>query len=1605
MAHKKFSYDQYVHDLIMRNLVFLDSNGEPLLRAYHRSLREERQRQCAARRVKIMRRSKPKAVREQEVRDEREAKYASLLSDDIDFEAGVPAIISAGAAVIAAISGAVIARGVSKNAKSIADSVDTLSKAASEAADEATTTLSGVNEFFRKIHDAIKAFVDLVKSIGGIFWKLVIGAFVVALRSLTGIAIVIQDFALGILSKLVPDVSTSFDFEEGDIEPQSSNLASSVAAMMSCIILPTASASNRAQLANSVFRNISMLPKAAEGFEALFGTIMRMTQAGVNAVLKMVGKEEVSLVGAAEAEVLKWCKECDKVIAVIDCEKPEIAKLIEAKSLLVMGYNMKSTMQAQHLRRTIEHQLDKLNSKIAPFRGLLDTEGTYRMQPLFVMFGGDSATGKTYLVKAFTTACLVMAGLCEPEMAAHNMFQKGEDRFFNGYSGQAAYIMDDVFQKKPVPGSDECEAMTVIKAVNSWPFPLPFADVESKGRFFFNSKLMVGTTNEKNISGALDPIITCPKAVLRRISHGYWMSVNESFKTQAGSFNYRKWELEQQARFEALGDEYTTEQWLNSVPWEAWSLEPCGFDGISGGVGPRVIDLVKDVAHQLSQRTAAHAENVSNIFNWALAFKKAKKAVGIEPQSGPVMRTADVCDLEDESIGYARSEFVRNCDSIGSECDLDAMINEDGRDFWAGMDFRPKVPQDEADVVRCGWTHWARKEMSNFRLFMELLVQQLHQFTPGPWIKQYKRQWRRRDYGGIAWVTLNLLSTLYVGVKVLGLVFKAVRGVVGAIRNLLFGKPEGDGEEADDAEEQSVHRDVDVKPKPRTKYPPPSAKAENGGGAAISQSDRVYRNTYKVFADGEPVGQILMVRNRIGVMPFHFRKVLTVAKSIEMLSCNGVNQELRYCFSGAKFAGMEHVDYEDSDLCFVDFSSACMHAHRDLVKQFIADRDFQRDFRTGANIGVRLDVARDFAFEGKSYVQQIGYVVQGVSFEETIRVKGAEVKDVYTYTIPTQAGDCGAMLTITEPRYFAGKSILGMHIAGRSLTPGSAAQRQGYAAVLTHELVVKTLSKFSNKAAIIEDTFHDGLAKKGITLDDDGDIVEEMGLADGSFTGVGLVDKSVSQSTRSKLIPSGCEVFGPCPMKPAILSPVVRDGVVIEPMVKAMSNYMSTVHLSDIPNADAVMALAMKQHWLKTAKCTRRLLTLEESVLGVPHLKLKSVNRSSSCGYPLCLEFAKGKKDIFGDGQDYDLTSEASRKVLLEAQAIIDDARRGVRRPHIFVDFLKDELRTSAKVDDVQTRAISGAPLPYVLACRIMFGAFISSVHIHNVEVGMAPGINHHSEWGHLAHRLLKPGGRVFAGDFKAFDASEQPDIHAMCLKYINKWYEVGGASAEDQLAREVLFLDLVHSRHLTGGGCIREAIVQWHKSLPSGHPLTTIVNSMYSLFTLTACYVKRTRDLTDMWEKAYICTYGDDNVSGVSDEVSEVFNQETVAEDMKDFKLVYTSDRKDGVLRKYESIYDITFLKRYFVDAECDSGWAGPLTLDSILYRIYYYRSNKNFARDMEANVESLLIELSMHSEEEWTDRYNLLREYCLEANIPLAIVSRDQARSIFFSRDDTWF
>nr|WPR18165.1 MAG: RNA-dependent RNA polymerase [Crogonang virus 38] len=711
--------------------------------------------------------------------------------------------------------------------------------------------------------------------------------------------------------------------------------------------------------------------------------------------------------------------------------------------------------------------------------------------------------------------------------------------------------------------------------------------------------------------------------------------------------------------------------------------------------------------------------------------------------------------------------------------------------------------------------------------------------------------------------------------------------------------------------------------------------------------------------------------------------------------------------TGAQFAKYEHKDYPALDLTFVDFSAVCVQAHRDIVKYCVTDRDVVKELKvSNNNFGVRLDIARPLFINDAAYVERIAYVSQGLRYDPRVTVGYSDTEQLWTYNMPTQCGDCGAPLTIAEPRYFGGKSILGIHVAGKSRTPANGGQRQGWSAILTKELVEKALTHFHRRNTI-EDTFHEDLARKGVEVIEETEVVAECGLAEGSMVPLGLVpgEYVISQSTNTKIKETGFKGFGDSPVAQAIMRPVVRNGEIVEPMRQALSNYATPLHKSHIPRPNATMGLAMQKHWNLTANSTRRILTTEEAVIGVPHMKLKSINRSSSCGYPYNIKYAKGKTDIFGDGDEFDLERPAAQHVLSEVEGIIEDAKKGIRRAHVFVDFLKDETRPLAKVEAVATRAISGAPVDYSIAVRKYFGAFMSSVHLNHTLCGMAPGINHYTEWDVLANELLRHGERVFAGDFKAFDASEQPDIHQHCLRYINSWYAAGGGTPEDDLVREVLFQDLIHSRHLTGIGPRRDSIVQWNKSLPSGHPLTTIINSMYSLFTITACYVKRTGDYISMWDKVYICTYGDDNVVGVSDEVSEVFNQVTVAEDMKDFGLVYTSDRKDGVITPYESISDITFLKRAFRRAEIEGGWCGPLNMDSILFRTYFYHNNRSFKKDLETNFYDAMLELSLHDETQWGARYEAALLYCTQNGLSFPIQSREQARELCFARTDVWY
>jgi hypothetical protein len=624
-------------------------------------------------------------------------------------------------------------------------------------------------------------------------------------------------------------------------------------------------------------------------------------------------------------------------------------------------------------------------------------------------------------------------------------------------------------------------------------------------------------------------------------------------------------------------------------------------------------------------------------------------------------------------------------------------------------------------------------------------------------------------------------------------------------------------------------------------------------------------------------------------------------------------------------------------------------------------------------------------------------------------VSGRKAEMVVEYKAQTKEGDCGAPLCITENRYYGGACYVGFHIAG---TVGEMF-RYGYATYITKENAIAAIRQLGTyRDDFVADMAKRGIAVEPVSAEEQSGIVKTGGLIDGSFLLLGKVDKPLSMAGKTALKPSPiqeAQVFGPSPSRPAVLRPALGpEGEYISPMVKGLQAYQSEFEYREIPLIDGIVELATKKHRENTISEPRFILTPEEAVNGIEGLKLKKVARDTSAGYPYRLSNSAGKKEFFGTGEEYDLDNDAWKELRTRVLHVVEEAKENVRLSHLFTDFLKDELRPHHKVDSLATRVISGAPLDYVIAVRMYFGCFLASMFKSYVESGMAPGINHYTEWHLLARKLEQKGERVFGGDFSRFDSSEQPYIHYKILDYINSWYRKGDHwSEEDDRVRSILWLDLVHSRHLSGFSHTLQYVVQWNKSLPSGHPLTTPVNSLYSLITLTACYVQATGDLTNMWEKVYICTFGDDNVSSVSETVSEVFNQVTVSRMMDTtFGLTYTSDKKGAELVPYEPIEDVTFLKRSFKrDLSWKGGWVAPLAKDSFLYIPYWFRNSRDPVGDMLRNSELMLGELSLHDQALWEEYYPEIADFFQFNDLELPYNTRASARDVMSTRSDVWF
>lgn len=477
---------------------------------------------------------------------------------------------------------------------------------------------------------------------------------------------------------------------------------------------------------------------------------------------------------------------------------------------------------------------------------------------------------------------------------------------------------------------------------------------------------------------------------------------------------------------------------------------------------------------------------------------------------------------------------------------------------------------------------------------------------------------------------------------------------------------------------------------------------------------------------------------------------------------------------------------------------------------------------------------------------------------------------------------------------------------------------------------------------------------------------------------------------------------------PAILTPKTISGILVCPIEKNLEGYARGM----IVPKEFVLKGVVKSYINKLAKVSRppritRFLTFEESVEGCPDLPfVRSINRGTSGGYPDKLYLKDKKRSAFGYDEVFTFdTPEAiqQRETWIEAMHAL---KKGPIEMVANI-FPKDELRPVAKAKALKTRLIAGFSCSATLVIRSVFGPMVDwlSSDDNRINNCSAVGVNPAGvDWAKIALKMGfgAPNFDVKAGDYSSFDKTLNPFFMDSVFQI---WMEFFGCrmTEEERTVAQNCWRSILNVVVVC-----KDNLIFWGNSNPSGNPLTTIINTisnvvilMYGI-TMVISEPKDYIDVFNMWNRIgddiqFIC-YGDDNVFSVdlnskylSDKPKITY--ESLGTALNAIGFVYTDETKsDGWDETRRSIFEVSFLKRTF--SKEGSLILAPLDINSILQKIQWRKRKDSSNELFFVKFATFIAELSVHPQETY-DRYHEILFNALERAVPIHPISRSQTQA----------
>jgi hypothetical protein len=327
---------------------------------------------------------------------------------------------------------------------------------------------------------------------------------------------------------------------------------------------------------------------------------------------------------------------------------------------------------------------------------------------------------------------------------------------------------------------------------------------------------------------------------------------------------------------------------------------------------------------------------------------------------------------------------------------------------------------------------------------------------------------------------------------------------------------------------------------------------------------------------------------------------------------------------------------------------------------------------------------------------------------------------------------------------------------------------------------------------------------------------------------------------------------------------------------------------------------------------------------------------------------------------------------------------------------LKDELRSIEKGG--KPRSFRVSRLHVQVLTKKYFGNLVAYLIKNRSFNQIMVGVNPFKEFK-LMYEKLKMCTGIWAGDIGSYDGSMLPQVQSLVNKLVLSHYK-----GDNKDAAEFILTSMPYC--LLG---INDDVFITNHSMPSGSFLTAIMNSLVNRAYTAMWLYRNTPELNNQQRKQLYhhglidFVYGDDKLNGILKPHANL-NAITMKDFFTNVGMTFTDSLKQPIVTPYQTLHDVTFLKRYFRYHPTLQEITCPLDVSTLYSTLSWLDYSKETINVMQDKINNFQREIFLHWNLFEQDKKHLFEE-CKSRKIEVTELPLKYLVTLYKEDPDAYF